>query len=453
MIPFTVAFAVESTNGTLCGGDSSLLFKQVKNVTIDSRSAGEGVLYVPVIGQVFDGHRFIPNAFENGALCTLSDRPLDSGVPYILVKDTTEALQRLSEEYLRVNRIPVIGITGSVGKTSTKEMLNTVLSCHFKTYHTPGNLNNQTGVPQAVFQIEKEHEVAILELGTNHPGEIRSLARIVRPDICVLTNIGVAHIEFFGSREGIFKGKTEMLEYMQEDGTVIANGDDDFLSTISGATLYGTGENCSVRAFNILDKGLSGIAFTVKINGEDTPFFVPAPGRHNVYNALASIAAGLTLGMTPAELQKGVSSYHALPGRMDIHFMDRFTVLDDSYNANPASMMSAIDVLKDASGRKVCILGDMRELGPESARFHYDIGRYAAEHGCDLLLCVGEYASDMAKGADSVAEGIAACFSSREQLEPSLDLLIQSGDSILVKASHGVHLDKTVEYLLDLAVK
>lgn len=447
MIPFPLSFAVSAVNGVFFG-DAALLDATVTDVTIDSRRAGEGLLYVPIIGQVHDGHNFIGGAMAQGAICTLSDRPLGDGVPHILVSDTTEALQRLAEAYLAENRVTVIGVTGSAGKTSTKEMLYAVLSKRFCAYKTPGNLNNQTGVPQAVFQIEKHHELAILELGTNHPGEIRALSRIVRPDICVLTNIGVAHIEFFGTRENIFRGKTEMLDYMQKNGSVIVNGDDDLLRTVPNALRFGMGEHNELRAVDLKEQALDGTDFTVLFEGRQKRMTVPAPGRHMVSNALSAIAVGLTLGMTLGELQSGVEAYVPTAGRMDIRRTKRFTILDDTYNANPSSVMAAIDVLESVKhGRRVCILGDMLELGEEAAEFHEVVGMYAANHGMDLILCVGPNSEQTQRGADAIQKRLAYHFETQDDLMRLLGELVQDGDTILVKASRGLHLENTVALL------
>lgn len=449
MIPFSLQFAVDSVNGTFFG-DPALLSKEVRNVTIDSRNAGPGVLYVPVIGLVHDGHSFISSAFENGALCTLSDHKLNTSLPYILVKDTTLALQQLSEQYLLRNRVKVIGITGSVGKTSTKEMLNAVLSVKFNTYHTPGNLNNQTGVPQAVFQIEKEHELAILELGTNHPGEIRALSKIVKPDICVITNIGVAHIEFFGSREGIFKGKTEILDYMQPDGIIVVNGDDAFLRTVPDAVLYGMDSNNTVRAAHIIEHGFSGTDFLLEYKGESHPMSVPTPGMHSVYNALAAISCGLRLGMSFEQLQEGLSGYRPEKGRMFINRTSRFLLVDDSYNANPDSVKAAIDVLKKESGRKVVILGDMFELGDEAPVYHREVGKYAADNKIDMIFCIGKLSKNTFDAASSVQKNGAFHFDTQDELHRFLPSVLRDGDVILVKGSRGMHLENTVSFLESL---
>ena len=447
MIPFSLSFAANAVSGKYCG-PRELLSCMVDNVTIDSRSVCPGTLFIPVVGRVFDGHAFIPAAADSGALCVLSDREVE-GSPYILVSDTTEALQRLAEAYLSANRIPVVGVTGSAGKTSTKEMLYSVLSQHFRAYRTPGNLNNQTGVPQAVFQIEKDHELAVLELGTNHPGEIRSLARIVRPDICVITNIGVAHIEFFGSRENIFRGKTEMLEYMQPDGHAVVNGDDDFLCSVPDAVTYGMNSGNRFRAENVQDCGLDGSEFDISLSGRTVRFHVPAPGRHMVYNALAAIAVGSLFGMDPEKISAGVSSYKPFAGRLEIKRINGITVLDDSYNANPASMKSSIDVLQYARGRKVCVLGDMFELGEKSEEFHREVGAYASESGADLILCVGTDSEHMyASASASMPE---RCYYYRDSgsLTDALPALIRPGDTVLVKASRGMHLEQIVQFIMD----
>ena len=446
MIPFPLSFVTETVGGTYYG-NPAFLSCLVRDVTIDSRKAAEGSLYVPVIGQVYDGHQFIINSFEKGALCTLSDRMHDIDRPCILVENTTAALQMLSEKYLERNRVKVVGITGSVGKTSTKDMIYSVLSQDFPTYHTPGNLNNQTGVPQAVFQIEKTHDVAVLELGTNHPGEIRALAKIVKPDICVFTNIGVAHIEFFGSREGIFRGKTEMLEYMQRDGKVIANGDDNLLKTIPEAILFGMNSTNAFRAENIEDLGLHGMRFDLCHEGIRQKMHVPSPGIASVYNALAAAACGMILGMSIRHIQSGIESYHPTNGRMDIQKTDFLTIVDDSYNANPDSVKSAVNVLKITEGRRIIVLGDMYELGENSAAFHYETGKYAAEAELDLLCFVGDLAKQMYIGANTIKTDNIYYFESKQELHRFLSKQLKSGDTVLVKASRGMHLEETVDFL------
>ena len=301
MIAFPLSEAVLACQGKF-HGDAALLDQPVTDVCIDSRKAAPGALYVPIIGAVHDGHAFIDGARRNGALCVLTDRPLEAE-PYILVPDTLEALQQLAKHYREKFSIPVIGVTGSVGKTSSKEMLDAVLSRHYRTFKTPGNLNNQTGVPLTLFQLGPEHTLAIIEMGTNHPGEICRLAAMVQPTICVLTNVGVAHIEFFGTRENIFHGKAEMLEHMRPGGTVVVNGDDDMLIRLPDAIRFGFQAHNAVRAVDEEDQGLDGSAFTVCCGEQRLRMRVPAPGRHMIYNALCAVAVGLTLGMPLEQLR------------------------------------------------------------------------------------------------------------------------------------------------------
>ena len=448
MNPFSLGEAAAACGGAYTG-DAALLVAPVQDVCIDSRRATPGALYVPIIGQVHDGHAFIDGARRGGALCTLTDRPLPEG-PYIRVPDTLEALQKLAAFYRCRFDIPVIGVTGSVGKTSTKEMLAAVLSSRFRTFKTPGNLNNQTGVPLTLFRLEPEHELAIIEMGTNHPGEIRRLSAMAQPTICLITNVGVAHIEFFGTRENIFRGKAEMLEHMRPGGAVIVNGDDDMLVRLPGAVRFGFQEHNDVRACDVEDLGLSGSAFTVCAGGERARMQVRAPGRHMIGNALAAVAAGLALGMPLEELREGVERFSPAAGRMQVRRGAHFTVLDDTYNANPTSVMAAIDVLERAPGRRVCVLGDMLELGAQTEEFHEVVGMYAALHGVDLIVCVGTNAEQTFLGAHALAPQRARYFETQETLLSILPLLLRDGDTILVKGSRGMHLEQTVEALLAL---
>ncbi|MDO4571916.1 MAG: UDP-N-acetylmuramoyl-tripeptide--D-alanyl-D-alanine ligase [Clostridia bacterium] len=430
-----------------CICPASLLDAPVNDVVIDSRLAGPGSLYVPIRGERFDGHRFIGDARAKGALCVLSERALETE-PYILVPDALAALQAIAAHYRSRFSIPIVAITGSVGKTSAKEMLAAVLGTRFRVLKTQGNMNNQTGVPLTLFRLEARHEAAVIEMGTNHFGEIAALAKMASPTIALITNIGVAHIEFFGSREGILRGKTEMLPYLRPGGHVIVNGDDDLLASVPGAMRYGTGAACDLRAADIEDRGLAGMDFTAVYGGRSARVHVPSPGRHAVMNALAAMAVGLRLGLALEALAQGVAAFEPPAGRMCVTRTERFTVLDDSYNANPTSVMAAIDVLEGVKGRRVCILGDMRELGGQSAAFHEEAGRYAALHGADLILCVGPEAESCFRGAKAVAPQRAHYFATQEGLISMLPRLLVKGDTVLVKASRGMHLERTVEALL-----
>lgn len=434
-----------------CGGayvgDPALLNQAVKSIVINSDLAQPGSLFIPIIGEKHDGHKFIPAARERGASLVLTDRALERE-PYILVPDTLAAMHAIAKRYREKFTIPVIGLTGSAGKTSTKDMVAAALSAKFNVIKTQGNLNNETGAALTIFTLEETHEVAVVELGTNHFGEIGRIAAFVQPDFGLFTNIGLAHIENFGSREGIFQGKTEMLPYLRAGGRVIANGDDDLLCTIPDALFYGLGESCAVRGTEIEDLLLGGMNFTARYQGKQCRMHVPALGVHSVYNALAAISVGLLLGMELEEIASGIETYQPLHGRMNVHEVDRYTVIDDTYNANPTSMKASLDVLVKCSGRRVAILGDMRELGEAGVQMHEDVGRYAASLGLECILCVGKVSWQMFSGAEAVAPGRAQYFETQEELLLALPALVREGDFILVKASRGMYLEKTVEQLL-----
>ncbi|NLI53157.1 MAG: UDP-N-acetylmuramoyl-tripeptide--D-alanyl-D-alanine ligase [Clostridiales bacterium] len=433
-----------------CGGqyfgDPALLDQAVESVVIDSKQARPGSLFVAIIGEKRDAHAFIPDARANGASLVVSDRKLDEE-PYLLVQDTLRALHQIAARYREKFTIPVIGLTGSAGKTSTKDMVAAALGARFCVMKTQGNLNNETGAALTVFSLEERHEAAVVEMGTNHFGEIGRIAAFVQPDICLFTNVGYAHIENFGSLEGTFRGKTEMLEFMRPGGRVVANGDDDLLRQIPNALLYGLGEHCAVRGIEVNDLLLDGMAFTAQYRGETCRMLVPALGLHSVYNALAAVSAGLLLGMDLSDIAQGIATYKPLPGRMNVYKHTRYTVIDDTYNANPTSAKASLDVLAKCAGRRVCILGDMLELGQASADLHEEIGRYAAQKGVELL-CVGPMSEHMARGAAAVAPLCTQSFATQDELLAALPELLQDGDTILVKASRGMKLEQTVQFLL-----
>lgn len=437
-----------------CGGtyhgDPALLNNAVSSVVINSELAKPGSLFIAILGEKHDGHKFIPAAREKGASLVVSDRQLDKE-PYILVPDTLCAMHAIAKQYRKKFSIPVIGLTGSAGKTSTKDIVAAALSQTFNVMKTQGNLNNETGAALTIFSLEEHHEVAVVEMGTNHFGEIGRIAAFVEPDYCLFTNIGLAHIENFGSREGIFRGKTEMLPFMRAGGRVIANGDDDLLCQIPDALLYGRGEHCPVRATEIQDLILGGMSFTANYEGTQCRMHVPALGIHSVYNALAAVCVGVSLGMQMEHIAAGIETYQPLKGRMNVHALERFTLIDDTYNANPTSMKASLDVLKQCAGRRVAILGDMRELGAAAPQMHEAVGKYAASLGIERIFCVGKESQAMFAGAKSVAPPCTQYFITQEELIAALPELIQSGDVILVKASRGMHLEDTVSFLLENA--
>ena len=438
MIPFSVQKAVEVTQGRFHGPDA--LFKEsFDSVSIDTRTMQPGALYVPVKGDVFDGHRFIPQAFEKGAKLTLSE--VDTPYPHIRVTNAVKAFQALAHAYRCRFDIPLVGITGSAGKTTTRGMVSSVLSAQYTTHSTTGNLNNQTGVPQVLFGLMPEHQCAVVEMGTNHFGEIDALAAMSEPTICVLTNIGEAHIEFFGSREGIFRGKTEMLPHMRPGGRIIVNGDDDYLCTISDAFKFGFGRSNDLWAEDAREDDLFGASFTACWDGGRLPIRLQVPGHHMILNALAAVAVGLALDVPTDKIQQGLAAFAPISGRMAVEKLPRFTLLNDVYNANPTSMEASLQVLSRADGRKVCILGDMLELGDQSPALHMRVAQEAARLGIDVIVGVGPLFYQAVKGLG---------FLTQEELLQRLPDLLQTGDTILVKGSRGMHLENTVQCIRSL---
>ena len=438
MIPFPVQRAIEITGGRFYGPEE-LLRDSFDSVSIDTRTMAPGALYVPVKGDVFDGHRFIPQAFEKGAKLTLSE--VDTSYPHIRVDNCVKSFQALAHAYRCQFDIPLVGITGSAGKTTTRGMVSAVLSTVYNTHSTTGNLNNQTGVPQVLFGLLPSHQCAVVEMGTNHFGEIDALAAMSEPTICLLTNIGEAHIEFFGSREGIFRGKTEMLPHMRPGGKIIVNGDDDFLCRIPNAFTFGFGKANDLRAEEAQEDDLFGASFTACWADRRLPIRLQVPGHHMILNALAAMAVGLALNVPPEKIQEGLASFVPISGRMAVEKLSRFTLLNDVYNANPTSMEASLQVLSRANGRKVCILGDMLELGEKAPALHERVAKEAERLGVDVILGVGPL---FFAAMGSVA---GYGFLSQEELLAQLQGLLQDGDTILVKGSRGMHLERSVDLI------
>lgn len=441
-----------------CGGtyfgDPESTAKEVSSVVIDSRKVTQDSLFVAIRGARVDGHTFIPQTIEAGALCALSEEPLgEVTFPYILVDSCTQALKDLAEHYRKSLDIKVVGISGSVGKTSTKEMIATVLSQKYNVLKTEGNFNNEIGVPLTIFNLREEHEIAVLEMGINHFGEMTRLAKMARPDICVITNIGVAHMELLGSRDGILKAKTEMFQYMNPDGTIIFNGDDDKLITYSpenGITpiYFGLGENSSYRAEQIANNGLRGTNVTFVTPKSKFSAHISIPGEHMVHNALAGIAVGYALGMSDAEIKAGIEALKPLAGRNHLIETNTYTIIDDCYNANPISMKASIDVLSKADTRTVAILGDMGELGAKEKEMHYDVGQHTATAGIHVLICIGTLSEELARGAKETGCNIQIYhYPDQEHFFAEMSSILEKNDTILVKASHAMAFEKIVKKL------
>ena len=447
----TISNLIKATDGEYYGKEE-LLEKEVTSVVTDSRKIINGSLFIPIAGARVDGHDFITSVMENGALCTLSEKKLeDENIPYIYVDSTLKALRDIAEFYLQQLDVKVVGVTGSVGKTSTKEIIASVLSTKYKTLKTDGNFNNEIGLPLTVFRLTGEEEAAVLEMGISDFGEMSRLTKIAKPDVAVITNIGLCHLENLKSRDGILKAKTEIFEGLKNHGIICLDGDDDKLSTVTSyknnkIIFFGKNNNNEIKAADICNLGLKGTACKIITPSGEISVKIPVPGIHMVYNALAACSVGLALNVSLDDIKKGIENLKPVSGRVNIIDTGHYTVIDDCYNANPVSMKSSIDILKDAIGRKVCILGDMFELGDNEKELHQGVGEHIAASDIDLLITIGNLSRYINEGAGNSATKCVH-FDNKKDAFEQLDSLLEDGDSILVKASHGMEFPEVVEFL------
>ncbi len=447
MIDLTIEEITRSAGGEWLG-DPALLSARPADVVTDSRDAGRGSLFIAIRGERTDGHRYIPDVFAKGALAVLCSEKGAEGESRILTADVMDALRSVAAYSRSRFSCPFIGVTGSVGKTTAKEMIAAALSARFDTFRTPGSLNGQIGLPVSMMQLRSGTEAAVVEMGVSLFGEMSRLSELVRPDHAVITNIGDAHLEAFRDREGILREKAHIIDRMAPNGAVFVNGDDALLSAASfgrRTVRFGLGENCDIRAEDIRHEQEE---FTCRITAPGAAFRVrvPAYGNYMVYSVLAAAAVGLELGMSGSEIAEGLTTYSTVGHRSRVVKTPRCTLIDDCYNANPTSNRAAIDSMFAFPGRKVCILGDMREMGAVSEKVHREIGRYAAERGVSAVITHGEEARRIAEGAG----GIAVHFDRRADLLAALADLILPGDVVLVKASHGPNFADIVEAIENL---
>ncbi len=409
---------LENITKACCGtyhGDPSKLDKEVANVVIDSRKVEKDFLFVAIDGERVNAHKFIPDTIEKGALCVVSHEDLgETDFPYILVESTGQALLDIAKLYRDSFDVKVVGVTGSAGKTSTKEMIASILAQKYNVHKTLGNFNNEWGLPITIFEMNESHEAAILEMGVNHFGD------------------------------------------MKNGGTIILNGDDDLLSRMGPVkgidpVFFGISEDCEFYASDLKSAGLRGTECTLHLpSGESFRCLVPLPGIHMISNALAGAAVGYSLGLTSEEIKQGIENLPSMPGRNNIISTDKLVILDDCYNANPISTKASIDVLTMAIGRKVAILGNMGELGEGEKQLHFEIGAYAASQKIDLICGIGELAKYIIAGAkdDPVTETL--WFKTKEDFLDAMKNIIREGDNVLVKASHGMQFPKLVDALKEL---
>ncbi len=511
----TVQEIASACGGRLVRKEDGAGDNRVRSVVIDSRKVEEGSVFVATLGERVDGHSFIASAYAKGAVLAVTQKTPEQVAgetgqdtscwgDYLLVEDTLEALRAMAEYYRQKVGIPVVGITGSVGKTSTKECIAGVLAEKYTVWKTEGNYNNTIGVPLTLLGIRPCHQVAVVEMGISDFGEMHLLSRMARPNVCVITNIGQSHLENLGSREGILQAKSEIFDYMAPDGEICLNAEDDILCTLEEIRgrkphFFGLGRVPwsiteashtagfkklirdpfqpkedppvdtspiqEVSALDIVHRGLKGSDATLYIlrDGKMTrfPVHMPLPGRHMVLNAAAAACVATLFQVTPEQIQEGIRKLTAVDGRSHIIKLDNFTIIDDCYNANPASMKVGLDILaqEEAPTRRTAILGDMFELGEDSVRLHEEVAEYAVETGIEHIIFVGEQARHMFRAADrKIGIGrrgelvqhiyqyptVEDCI---EDLAVDAEYFFQKGCTILLKASHGMEFTKILDFL------
>ena len=451
----TISELVSATNGRLVFGNES---DCIIDVVIDSRKANKDNVFVAVIGENLDGHKFMQSAYENGCKTFIKNASSSiklnsSDINLIEVEDTQIAVGNIAKYYKEKFDIPYIGVTGSVGKTTTRDMIYATVSSRFNTLKNEGNLNNHFGVPLTLFNLDESYECAVIEMGMSNFKEIEYLANIVNPKIGVISNIGLSHIENLGSQEGILEAKMEIATNFNENNTLVVNGDDKFLATLKEKNLnyslktFGFNKNNDIycESYEMNEEDLT---FTCYIDGKKEEIFIPTVGEHNIYNAMAAILVGKELNISLDDIKNGLKNFKATKMRLDIIKNNKMTIINDAYNASPDSMEAALKILGRYKNRKVAILGDMFEMGEHSEYGHRLVGRYAIDN-TDLLVAIGKDAIFMCDEAKSLGfdESNIYYFNTKEEAIENIDTIIKEDDVVLVKASRGMQLEKIVEYL------
>ena len=451
----TISELVIATKGKLVIGNKN---DTINDIVIDSRKANEANVFVAVIGENLDGHQFMQSAYENGCKTFIKNASSSiklnsSDINLIEVEDTQIALGNIAKYYKEKFDIPYIGVTGSVGKTTTRDMIYATVSSKFNTLKNEGNLNNHFGVPLTLFNLDDSYECAVIEMGMSNFKEIEYLANIVNPKIGVISNIGLSHIENLGSQEGILEAKMEIATNFNEENTLIVNGDDKLLGTLKEKNLnyslktFGFNKNNDIycESYEMNEEDLTFICY---IDGKKEEIFIPTVGEHNIYNAMAAILVGKELNISLDDIKKGLKNFKATKMRLDIIKNNKMTIINDAYNASPDSMEAALKILGRYKNRKVAILGDMFEMGEHSEYGHRLVGRYAIDN-TDLLVAIGKDAIFMCDEAKSLGfdESNIYYFNTKEEAIENIDRLIKEDDVVLVKASRGMQLEKIVEYL------
>lgn len=452
----TVNDIVKAVNGRLLCGDGEM---ELSNISIDSRTMKGKDLFVPLIGEKVDAHRFIDGAFSAGAAAVLTSEHenMSDGKPWIRVADTKKALQDIGAYYRKRLNLPLVGITGSVGKTTTREMIAAALSAGYRVYKTPGNSNSQVGVPITLSQITSEDEIGVLELGMSMPGELTVIAKIANVDMAVITNIGITHIEQLGSQENIYREKLTIQDGLKNGGILFLNGDDPMLKDTKAkdgceTVYYGTGAHCDYRAEEIQsEQGFP--VFTAVCREKRIPMRLKVMGRHNVLNAMAAMAVADANHVPLEKAAEKIGAFDGFQNRQQIYNCNGVTVLDDTYNASPVSMIAGLEVLRSmkGNGRKIAVLADMKELGSDSPRYHHEIGMWLKEHPVDVLYTLGVLAKEI---ETALLEAGDACLcvhfeeEDRQGLYETLKQMLRPGDCVLLKGSNSMRLSEVSAKLI-----
>lgn len=451
MLPLKVSEILDITGGKLLCGEVSGV---VKDITTDSRKASAGSLFAAICGERADGHDYIESVFAQGAVCAISEKEVKASGCVIMVENTIAALGKIARTIMRRLCVPVVGLTGSVGKTTTRDMTYAVVSKMFNTLKNEGNLNNELGVPLTIFRADETVEAAVMEMGMDNFGEIDRLSYIVNPSVSIITNIGMSHIERLGSQENIYKAKSEIFKNTKADGTVILNGDDKILMAHKGEiaqkviTVGVKNQNADIVATDIISTADS-ISFVAKGMGREIKISLPIPGEHNVLNALLAMASGVVFEIPSREIADALSEFSMTKMRMDIIKSERLTIINDCYNAAPDSVRAALGVLSKYDDRKVAVLGDIKALGEYSYKAHRDLGLDVVKNNIDVLITIGEQARNIAQSACENGMDSSQVISVSDVSESLSELskMIKSNDVILVKASRAMALERVTEFL------
>ncbi|WP_150541181.1 UDP-N-acetylmuramoyl-tripeptide--D-alanyl-D-alanine ligase [Clostridium perfringens] len=452
MLELNLQEIVKATKGALL---KEADVKEIKAVSTDTRKIEEGTMFIALKGENFNGNNYVLEAFNKGAKIAIVDEvkcdlnELKEDVALIKVQNTGRALMDLAKFYREKLGLKVVGITGSAGKTSTKDLVAAVLSDKYKVFKTKGNFNNEIGLPLMILELDSTYDVAILEMGMRGLGQIKELAEIASPDLGIITNIGISHIEILKTRENILKAKMEIATFFDKNNTLVVCGNDDFLGALPSAgykiVKTGVGENFKIGAKNIALEELSS-KFTVYDGEKEEEFSLDMPGEHNISNLMLGIAIAKELGVSFEEMKRGLKNIEATSMRLELIKKDGFSILNDCYNSSPVAVKSAIDVMKNIEGkRRIAVLGTMRELGHKSEEAHEEIGKYAKENGIEKVLCFGDFSENIKEG---YGEGCTV-YENKEELIKDLLNIICDGDIILVKASRSLKFEEITKALLE----